>query len=115
MHPCGQDAAGDHGQVPALNPARVVAWLLAPAAIGCTPPPTEQECLALCDHYAELLAGVNLPGATAADVERIKSAARAEVRRRDPDLGDCRRRISRRALKCALGAPSVDAIERCLL
>jgi hypothetical protein len=101
--------------VSALSPARVAAWLLAPAAFGCAAPPTERECVALCDHYAELLAGVNLPGATAADVDRIKARARAEARRRDPDLGDCRRRISRRALECALGAPSVDAVERCLL
>jgi hypothetical protein len=98
-----------------LSPARIVAWLLAPAAMGCTPALTEQECLALSDHYTELLVGVNLPGATAEDVERIKAAAHAETRRRDPDLLDCRRRMSRRALECALHAPSVDEIERCLL
>jgi hypothetical protein len=101
--------------VPALRPVRIAAYLLAPAAIGCAPAPTAEECVALSDHYASLLARVNLPGATVADVERFQAAARVEARRRDPGFENCRRRVSRRALECAMHAPSVDEIERCLL
>ncbi len=80
---------------------------------GCSPP-TDSECLALSDHYAELLAATALPQATPADLERLKTAARSEARRRDPGLRDCRRRVSRRALTCALRASTVDDVERCL-
>jgi hypothetical protein len=85
------------------------------AVSSCARPPTDEECLELIEHYAELLTRANAAETPSGEVERIKSQARAEALRTDPGLGDCRRKVSRRALKCAFLASTVDDIERCLL
>jgi hypothetical protein len=101
--------------VSALNLARLGTVATVIAVSNCARPPSEQECLELLGHYAELLSQTNRPEAPNEEVERIKSQARARALRADPGLVDCRRKVSRSALSCALLAPTVDEIERCLL
>ena len=81
---------------------------------GCAEPPTPAECERMLDHYTELLVRSDRPGAKAAEREKLKAEARSKASR-DPEFGRCGKQVSRRQLECALGAPDVDAMERCLL
>jgi hypothetical protein len=81
---------------------------------GCGRPPTNDECNQLLDHYTELLAHSKNPELPDPEVERLKAEARQRASE-DPEFGRCGAKISRRQWECAMHAPSVDEVERCLL
>lgn len=84
------------------------------SASACSKPPTPEECDALLDHYVELLVSSDRPGTTAADLHKLMLQARDKAKI-DPEFAACSARVSRRALECALNAPSADVLEQCLL
>lgn len=97
-----------------------LAWalLLAPTSFlsGCGKRPSEAECRRLLDHYVALLTREEWREAAPEDVARKQFEARRLVDR-DPhfEFDRCMAKVNRRQFDCALGAPTVDAVERCLL
>ena len=83
-------------------------------ATGCEKPPSRDECEALLEHYVELLVNSDRPGTSAAELHKLQLQAR-EKAKSDPEFQHCSTRVSRRALTCALSAPSADILEQCLL
>lgn len=97
-----------------LAPGVVLGTVLSVAA--CRSALTFAECTALLDHYTDLLAREENPGATPELVAAEKAAARrAAAEDRRFDFGSCPRRVSRRSFECAMSAGSVDEVERCLI
>jgi hypothetical protein len=84
--------------------------------VGCSKPLAENECLALLDRYTELLVKEEDPKATpqeiAHDQEAARTAAQTEPRF---EFALCAKKVKRHGFECAMAAPSVDAIERCLV
>lgn len=90
-------------------------WL-ALAATGCEKPLAEEECLQLLDRYTEFLVREEDPKATPQQVAHDQEAARAAARTNPSfEFATCARKVRRRSFECAMTAPSVDAIERCLV
>ena len=85
-------------------------------ALGCEKPLDERDCERLLDHYTELLVREENPGATPVQVALEMDEARA-LSRKDPrfELAECGKKLSRSSYTCAMAAPSVDAIERCMM
>jgi hypothetical protein len=83
---------------------------------GCEKPLAEEECLQLLDRYTEFLVREEDPKATPQQVAHDQEAARTAART-DPtfEFSTCSRKVRRRSFECAMTAPSVDAIERCLV
>jgi hypothetical protein len=93
----------------------LVAWLSL-AAGGCEKPLGEEECLQLLDRYTEFLVREEDPKATPQQVAHGQEAARTAARTNPAfEFGTCSRKVRRRSFDCAMTAPSVDAIERCLV
>jgi hypothetical protein len=90
--------------------------LCALAVAGCAKPLREEECVSLVDRYTALLLKEEKPAAAPAEVARAQTAAR-DLLRREPrfQLATCSRRIQRSSFECAMQAPSVDEMERCLV
>ena len=86
------------------------------AAPGCSRPLANDECQKLLDRYTELLVREEHPGITPEAVAHTQGEAR-NTARTDPrfEFSECSRRVSRRDYECAMNAPTVDAIERCLV
>ena len=97
-------------------PASAAASFLGIGLGACAEPATEAECVRLLDHYTERLVVEETPAATAEQIAEKQAAAR-KLARSDSrfGFGDCPRRVSRGSYQCAIDAPSVDAIERCLV
>lgn len=84
------------------------------ALLGCAEPLTEAECVRMLDRYTELLIRSDRANAKAAEREKLKAEARAKASR-DPEFQRCPEAVSRRQYECAIDAPDVDGMERCLL
>jgi hypothetical protein len=80
---------------------------------GCTRRATTAECNALLDRYVELLVRQENPDAREIDIAKAKDLARARVAR-DKDFSHCTRDVSKRDVSCALAAPNVDELEKCM-
>ena len=90
--------------------------LLATLANACATPISEGDCLALLDRYTALLAQAQQPEASEQQIVDLQSKAR-ELAQSEPvyEFHDCSKRVSRREFECAMRAPSVDEMERCLV
>jgi hypothetical protein len=92
--------------------AAVVATVLS----GCGRPVAEEECRTLIERYSELLLKEEEPGANPERVARVQTEARTLAEKSPAfELSSCTKKVSRRSYECAMHAPSVDAIERCLV
>lgn len=83
---------------------------------ACQKPLDALECRRLLDRYAELLVREEEPTATPERVAQVLEQAR-RVAAQDPrfEMAECPSRVPRRSFECAMNAPSVDTIERCLV
>jgi hypothetical protein len=83
---------------------------------GCGRPVAEEECRTLVERYAELLVKEEEPGANPERVARVQAEARTAAEKNSAfELSTCTKKVSRRSYECAMNAPSVDEIERCLV
>ena len=91
----------------------VLAFAMTPS---CGRPVAETECSELIERYTELLVKEEEPTATADRVARLQMEAHT-LARRSPRLGlaTCSEQVSRHSYECAMKAPTVDEIERCLV
>lgn len=95
-------------------------WLaampLATSVTACRERLTLRECDAMLDRYLEHLVEKRRPETGAGEVERLKNEARA-LAHEDPtfEFDSCPAKISRSQYECAMSAPTVDDIERCLV
>ena len=80
---------------------------------GCSRHATLAECEILLDRYVELLVHDRDPKADATSIAEQKSATR-EKAARDPSFAACPKEVSERAFGCAMAAPNVDELEKCL-
>lgn len=83
-------------------------------ALGCSRPLTGSECNELLDHYTERLAHSKNPDLPEPEIDRLQQEARKKVAE-DPEFLRCSSKVSRSQWDCAMHAPSVDEVERCLL
>jgi hypothetical protein len=85
-------------------------------ASGCARPLEASECKQLLDHYTELLAREEDPTTTPERVAQAIDEAR-KLAERDPrfEFGACPKKIARKSYDCAMSAPTVDTVERCLI
>ncbi len=83
-------------------------------ACACARPLSADECNQLLDHYTGLLARSNNSKAHPGQVEELMAKARRKAAR-DPEFSQCAAKVSRRQWTCAMKAPTVDAVEKCLL
>jgi hypothetical protein len=86
------------------------------ALSACQRPLEDTECKKLLDRYTEFLVREEDPTATPERVAHALEEARIAAER-DPrfEMARCPRRVPRRGFDCAMKAPSVDAIEQCLV
>jgi hypothetical protein len=86
------------------------------AVVGCAARLDESECDQLLDHYTARLLLEEQPQMSDVEVERKQQQAR-QLARETPrfEFQRCSELVSRTEFECALSAPSVDSIERCLL
>lgn len=96
-----------------LTRALSVLWC-ACLVCGCGTPLTNDECNELLDHYTERLAHSKDPDLPDPEVERLKAEARKKAAE-DLEFARCSKKVSRSQWECAMHAPSVDEVERCLL
>jgi hypothetical protein len=117
-----KDRRGDRPRVPELSRSKSTRFVLGLTVVfaifapGCGRPLARAECEHLLDRYTELLAEEENPEVTPARVAQEQVAAR-KVARDDPrfEFETCTSRVSRADFECAMNAPTVDAIERCLV
>jgi hypothetical protein len=85
-------------------------------SLGCGKALSDDECTHLLDRYTEMLAKSQNAKIPAQRVLELQERAR-ELARQDPayEFADCSKRVSRRNFECAMQAPSVDEMERCLI
>jgi hypothetical protein len=90
--------------------------LAALVVTGCGRRLDDAECRGLLDHYTSLLVLEQDPDATPERVAHVEERARS-VSRREPrfEFSKCSDRVSRSQYECAMKAPSVDEVERCLV
>lgn len=84
-------------------------------AAGCGKRLSPSECESLLDHYTARLVLSETPEASPFLVAEKQKQAR-ELAQREPrfEFEECDDRVSRRQFECAMAAPDVDSIERCL-
>jgi hypothetical protein len=80
---------------------------------GCGRRATPAECDSLLDRYAELLVRQQDPGARQRDIEQAKDLARAKAST-DPEFLRCTSAVRQSDVTCALAAPNVDELEKCM-
>jgi hypothetical protein len=80
---------------------------------GCGRRATPAECDALLDRYVELLVRQEEPGAGPGDITQAKNLARAKAAV-DPEFLRCTHAVRQRDVVCALAAPNVDELEKCM-
>ncbi|HVU02618.1 MAG TPA: hypothetical protein VHE30_12740 [Polyangiaceae bacterium] len=102
--------------MPRLTLRALLLGLACPIAAACARPLDERECERLLDHYTELLVKEEDPTATPEHVAQALEDAR-RLAATDPrfEMSACPRKIGRKSFECAMAAPSVDAVERCLI
>jgi hypothetical protein len=83
---------------------------------GCGKKLDRAECDRLLDRYTELLVKDEEPEAAPERIFQAQARAR-QVAQKDSrfDFAACPSRVSRREYECAMTAPTVDAVERCLV
>ncbi len=81
--------------------------------VGCSRHATLAQCEILLDRYVELLVHDRDPKADEGSVARQKSATR-EKAAHDPSFAACPKEVSEHAFGCAMAAPNVDELEKCL-
>lgn len=100
----------------ALTDVRVLLSAVCLLSTACGKPLSENECEQLLDRYTErLLLGEN-PGVADLEVARAQERARS-LAKRDPvyEFKECANRVTRRQFQCAMLAPNVDEMEKCLV
>lgn len=93
---------------------RLVGLLFAALTCTCARPLSADECTQLLDHYTTLLARSRDSQVRPEQVEEVVAQARRKASQ-DPEFSQCTAKVSRRKWTCAMAAPSVDAVEKCLL
>jgi len=78
-----------------------------------SPRPGEEQCTALLDRYLEQTARVRRPAAHAGAVASGSRPARVAAARL-ADVAACQQQLTEAQVRCALRAPHLDALERCL-
>jgi hypothetical protein len=82
---------------------------------GCAQPLDSTECDALLNRYTEQLLREGKPAISAVQIQKGQERARSLARERPEfEFDACAERVSRRQYTCAIAAPTVDEIERCL-
>jgi hypothetical protein len=86
------------------------------AVVACAKPLTGDDCDALLDRYTELLVKSQNADTPAQRIVELQAQAR-ELAHHDPkyEFAACSAKVSRRHFECAMSAPSVDDMERCLI
>jgi hypothetical protein len=98
-----------------LTPLRLGAIASAASlAVACSQPLSADECNQLLTHYTELLARSEHKDISDDDVLRMEREARAKAAA-DREFARCSTKVSRAQFECAMKAPTVDDVERCLL
>jgi len=82
--------------------------------LACDRPLTPDECAELLDRYTELLVRQEHKNVSDDEVARLQTEARARASMSD-EFARCPARVSRRKWQCAMKAPNVDEVEKCLL
>ncbi|HEX2882072.1 MAG TPA: hypothetical protein VHO25_21280 [Polyangiaceae bacterium] len=92
------------------------AAVVAVSSSSCAKALSDDDCNALLDRYTELLAKSQNAQMPAQRISELQERAR-ELARNEPayEFADCAQRVSRRHFECAMQAPSVDEMERCLI
>jgi len=97
----------------ALTP-RTVGWLLLSGSFwGCERRATPEECRDLLGHYVTMLVREQNPDLSDHDLEAQVDKTR-ERAAAEPSFRDCPRQIDLSELRCAMAAPNVDTLERCI-
>jgi hypothetical protein len=83
---------------------------------ACGQPLSETDCYSLLDRYTELLLKSQDPKMPAHRIGELQQRAR-EIATNEPvyEFSACAKKVSRRNFDCAMAAPSVDEMERCLI
>jgi len=102
--------SGSRTVVRALLAAAVMA---APAAAGCRAKASSSQCDQLLDHYALLVVTEKFPDASTAGIEAEREREKNEARG-DDAFKNCSSQVSEAEFRCAIGARSADAFEKCL-
>lgn len=86
------------------------------ATVGCAERLDIEECDRLLDHYTARLLLEEQPQMSAVEIEKKQRDAR-QLAHETPrfEFERCSELVSRTEFECAMGAPNVDSIERCLL
>lgn len=80
---------------------------------GCEEPLSEGECRLLLERYTERQIDQARPSSTPGERARLVIRAR-ELAETDPEFSRCPVAVHRSQYVCAMDAPDVDAMERCL-
>jgi hypothetical protein len=75
--------------------------------------PSEDQCAALLDHYLDQASRQHHPGIGDEDIARAIEASEGSSER-VVDVQSCRERLTRDQVECAMNAPNVDELERCV-
>lgn len=97
-----------------LRLIRILTLLGVAQCCACARPLSADECTQLLDHYTTLLAHSKDSPVRPEQVEEVVAQARRKASR-DPEFSQCTVKVSRRQWTCAMAAPTVDAVEKCLL
>jgi len=85
-------------------------------SVGCSRKLERAECVKLLDRYTELLVKDEEPEAVPERIFQAQARARIAAQKDARfDFSSCPSRVSRREYECAMNAPTVDAVERCLV
>lgn len=86
------------------------------SATACEHKLERAECTKLLDRYTELLVKEEEPGAEPERIAQAQARARATAEKDQRfEFASCASRVARSQYECALTAPNVDAVERCLV
>lgn len=85
-------------------------------ASSCSKRVSEQECELLLDHYTEHLLRNENPHVAPHTIARKQAEARSLAKSDESfEFHSCSDSVSREQFECAIIAPSIDAIEKCLV
>ena len=97
-----------------LQVTRIFAIASVLLSCACARPLSADECNQLLDHYTTLLARSSDSRTRPEQLEELLTKARRKAAQ-DPEFSQCAAKLSRRQWTCAMQAPSVNAVEKCLL
>jgi hypothetical protein len=84
--------------------------------MGCDRKLDRTECLKLLDRYTELLVKDEEPEALPERIAQAQARARATAHKDTRfDFSSCSSHVTRKEFECAMNAPTVDEVERCLV